>query len=726
MLRPREIRATAGHVLQRVHCQWSVREYSQRPVNKRKMDRATKLTYAERAAPSVYAELVDEDDRSVRVVSHSDAPTASGRGLRLSASTEAGKAGGPQMLVMRPGLAESANESLKYFYPQLVRERTARYYVGLQGNGGHGASEEAIDVDVHVAGVFLQNFASLSAALKETRRRMGEGWAPRRVLDVGFGPATGMVALNEIMGEEWQPEKKTAVVIGHPYMAKRAEVLLGSQWHETGIKPEEKPEAKPEAEVNSESEQPKTLEETLEETQTTETTETTEPTKPTTKTEPPKPTIKTTITQQVPLNASGRMAEQKKYDLIMSTHQLNGGTGDFNRKVEKRTTQLLDLLAPGGVLILVERGNPLGFESIARARQVMLRPESGGDGNWHGAAHLSPVDVVFVEDNDAGPSEGRAGTKLSEEEIAEFGLPKELLEAYDVEGDYDDRARVSREGFFKLRVLGPCTHHAECPLQLGAESREKDRAGRFGWCKFGQVVQRAKFVRELKKGQYLAARWTSADSGRAKDGRGLAGKGRPYGKSHETAVFSYLSVVREDVGASSSNSTTNTGADTTSNINSGADTETNTKNTTNTGADTTDITPTPDPARILRQPLKRDGHVVMEVCSEGRIGQWTVPRSFGKQAYHDARKADGGDLWRLGAKTRVTRETNAEKLERFLKGKKQAQKEQEEEEDEQEEKNDSYSVAWRTKKEKKKQVRKAVKEERRRTRERGVELEEWM
>lgn len=37
---------------------------------------------------------------------------------------------------------------------------------------------------------------------------------------------------------------------------------------------------------------------------------------------------------------------------------------------------ILKLLSPGGHLVLVERGNALGFETIARARQIMIRPES--------------------------------------------------------------------------------------------------------------------------------------------------------------------------------------------------------------------------------------------------------------------------------------------------------------------------------------------------------------
>ncbi|EEP80694.1 predicted protein [Uncinocarpus reesii 1704] len=60
--------------------------------------------------------------------------------------------------------------------------------------------------------------------------------------------------------------------------------------------------------------------------------------------------------------------------------------------------------------------------------------------------------------------------------------------------------------------------------------------------------------------------------------------------------------------------------------------------------------------RILFPPIKRKGHVVMDMCTPaGKIERWTVSRSFSKQGYHDARKSKWGDLWSLGAKTRISR-----------------------------------------------------------------------
>jgi hypothetical protein len=60
--------------------------------------------------------------------------------------------------------------------------------------------------------------------------------------------------------------------------------------------------------------------------------------------------------------------------------------------------------------------------------------------------------------------------------------------------------------------------------------------------------------------------------------------------------------------------------------------------------------------RAVYPPMKRRGHVIFDFCTPaGKIERWTVPRSWSRQAYKDARKAQWGDLWALGAKTRIPR-----------------------------------------------------------------------
>jgi len=60
--------------------------------------------------------------------------------------------------------------------------------------------------------------------------------------------------------------------------------------------------------------------------------------------------------------------------------------------------------------------------------------------------------------------------------------------------------------------------------------------------------------------------------------------------------------------------------------------------------------------RAIFPTMKRHGHVILDVCTPaGQIERWTVPRSYGKVAFRDARKSRWGDLWALGAKTKILR-----------------------------------------------------------------------
>lgn len=701
-------------------------EHQDRPVGA-----ATGLKYAHRSVPETFGTLVEQNSAdltsdlhdplvsdNLRVVAledfrrfqeeeytrhfnkenqeaprHGFGPRSEASRVRYDPKTLSGKANNGETLVMKNRLAVTVNDTIMKHNssnPQKVRENAAQYYVELNtgerfkpgitnteryakrkqkdaGGGFHRPTEEPLEVDSHLAGVFLQNYASLYSALTETQRRMeaqlkrqflnanGKDstaklsrdelnqikWRPNRILDIGFGPATGMVVLNEIFAKDkqWNPEKKTAVVVGHPYMVKRAKILLGSQPKENpdliSVSEEKADEILDRLEYERELREQEDLEK--ERGSTTEI------------------NVITNVTQQVPLNPIGEMADSKKYDLIIATHQLFRGEAMFPNSTDDRTSQLLALLAPGGVLLLVERGDPNGSEAIARARQIMIRPEDyspeeGIASNkqprvWKGSKHLRPVDFSTKTSTDA-----ETARPLTKEEIKEMDLPPELLAEFDVleateeQLEADAELAASKKDFYKLEVLAPCTHHNKCPLQIGVSARNKDTSGMFNWCRFGQVVQRPKFSQELKKGVFLAATWSTKDAGRAATGRGLAGSGRPYGRAYETAVFSYLSVTRAPVQETAPES------------------------------DKVALHDLQGTSRIMKAPQKRDGHVIMYTCSDrGQMEEWIVPRSYSKQAYHDARKASGGDLWALGAKTKIVKEGNQERLDRFL-GAKEARK----------------------------------------------------
>lgn len=581
----------------------------------------TKLNYAFRSVPETYGQVVEDaaaalsdpslTTANVRVVTLDELrlqqqdvgpellnanPKPPGLSksqvARLDPATAAGKSIGGKMLVMPQPLASKINQGLQYFDPQKVRANTSKYYISLQNGGPHNPSAAPIDVDTHVAGVLLQNYASAYNVLSETRKQAGREWRPERVLDVGFGPATGMLAFNEIFASElkegWRPKTKTAVVIGHPYMLKRARTILSAQAAEDFYEPENR--------------------------------------------------INTKIQSFLPQPKVGSGTADQKYDLILATHQLFRGVHQFPASVDDHTSHLLSLLAPGGVLVLIERGDPNGFETIARARQIMFRPEDYPRSAvktprvWKGGRHIH--DSPKTTTNPATAEKKPVAT----EEDPDFELPPELLAEFDVVEEVPSASSAPINDFsstsnntFKLEILAPCPHHGACPLQLNPTLRQRDTAGVFSWCKFAQLVQRPKFSVELKKGVFLATKWSSEDAGRAESGKGMGGSGRPGGRGHETSTFSYLVVKRSEPEL----------AHDFQQQESPNEAERLSKDT----------------ARILKPPLKRDSHVILQVCTAATnsIENWTVPKSFSKQAYHDARKASGGDLWALGAKTMVAR-----------------------------------------------------------------------
>lgn len=164
-------------------------------------------------------------------------------------------------------------------------------------------------------------------------------------------------------------------------------------------------------------------------------------------------------------------------------------------------------------------------------------------------------------------------------------------------------------------IIGPCTNHTACPMYSGPN--KGTIKGRKDICHFEQRYVRPSFLQKILG---------------AKD------------KNFEDVKFSYVAMMR--------------------------------------GRDLRDLQPTPfqgasatdrafsgygdlqQPSphslslpRAILPPLKRRGHVILDLCTpSGSLERWTVPRSFSKQAFRDARKSSWGDLWALGAKTRVLRQ----------------------------------------------------------------------
>ncbi|KAJ8101372.1 hypothetical protein POJ06DRAFT_251324 [Lipomyces tetrasporus] len=507
-------------------------------------------------------------------------------------------------------------------------------------------------VDAYLAAMFPQNFTSALYALSETRRRLGPSWRPRRVLDVGNGPATGVLALNEVFegSDSWWPERMQCVVYGDMLMARRATQMLQEQKmeHQTNRKVSKFRASETETldrrnvdlDAGDQSErdvagQGVAADEQLLEPRGTEaenrvnSDEPVHDAKASEHVDTRYDNIKFRL-NRLPGKAGGQ------FDLITVMHHLVLPTEKKPSISDKRIKDLLELLAPGGVLVIVERGNIFGFERIARARELILRPENRRPTllterklrkMWDADKQLYPDG--FVKDF---TSTGTVDVEQVEEIFDEDELSDEELDEMRRLMD-ENPVRADRRKFSDgLRIIAPCPHHRQCPMQF---RNVDENAMRSHWCHFPQMMQKPRWLIELKRGKWLAMQWKR---GRKSDkpGHRISGKGRSGSRNYEVARLSYLVVQREPETLPNSEATEGRDA-----VNL---------------PDDNDLAQSLHWPRLINQPLKRDRHVILDLCTNnGYIERWVVSKSAGKQEYHDARKAHWGDLWALSAKSQNVR-----------------------------------------------------------------------
>lgn len=441
---------------------------------------------------------------------------------------------------------------------------TPRFGRNLQQKGlGIGANHHKIseiEADAFIAAALPGIYASVMSALVETRKRLGPEWlrgllnrkdgdgVGPRILDAGAGGA-GLAAWQEVLQAEWDilrekdadlaaaPPGKRTVVVGSGQLRYRISRFLENT---TFL-----PRLPNYAQVDNSDQQ---------------------------------------------LDAPEVPQKRKVYDIIIATHLLVPLEKEWRRK--EVLDNLWSMLSPeGGVLIVLEKGHPRGFEAVADVRQRLL-------------------DEFIL-----------APTPHAREDTTE---PEMEL-------------RVREPGM----IVAPCTNHFKCPMYLtrGMSPGRKD------FCHFSQRFVRPQFLQRVLGSSH---------------------------RNHEDINFSFIAVRR---GMPTPNTA---GAEPTPNV---ADLFSSPVPTSDSAILTPKLvlqgeaatkaalagyesTPTssdqrPHPLSLPRSilpPLKRKGHVTLDLCTpSGSIERWTVPKSFSRQAYHDARKSRWGDLWALGAKTRVRR-----------------------------------------------------------------------
>ena len=396
--------------------------------------------------------------------------------------------------------------------------------------------------NAYLAAIMPGAYATVMSALVEVRRRLGSEWIRKlmkkrdgpRVLDAGAGGA-GILAWREILRAEWQlmhpdgvpPDKpppygKSTVVTGSSTLRNRASHLL----EDTTFIPR-LPDYDP--------------------------------------------------SRDHPSLESKNPQARKQYDVILAPHTLWTLKQDYMRK--NQIQNFWSLLDPkGGVLVLIEKGVPRGFELIAGARETLLKYHVASPGDEEVEA---PIEAA---------SRNRFG-------------PKE-----------------------KGMIIAPCTNHGKCPMYITAGQSQ----GRKDYCHFSQRYLRPHYLQRI-----LGSR----------------------DKNHEDILFSYVALQRGVDQREADNVVQGQVA-----VEAAfAGYEVTEGNEDSTGsqdiiAPEVAIVSTLSLPRAILPPIKRHGHVILDLCTPaGKIERWTVPRSFSKQAYRDARKSKWGDLWALGAKTRVQR-----------------------------------------------------------------------
>jgi ribosomal protein RSM22 (predicted rRNA methylase) len=408
-----------------------------------------------------------------------------------------------------------------------------------------------IEADAYMASVQPGTYASVMSALVEVRRRLGTPWMERilqkkggTILDAGSG-GVGVLAWHEIIQAEWQrmheesgntshgaaPLGKATVLAGSDTLRHRASRLLENT---TFI-----------------------------------------------------PRLPDSVAAE---DENNEQQPRKVYDVIIAPHTLWPLRQEYLRK--EQVEKYWSLLNPkGGVLILLEKGLPRGFEVIAAARELLLKE------------HISSPDATSIEQ----PVE----TQVSKP-------------------DEDTRFTAKETGM----IIAPCTNHAPCPMYASPGISQ----GRKDFCFFSQRYIRPPYLQRILN---------------AKD------------KNHEDVQFSYVAVQRGRDQRQPEHDLIGRGFEQSEQTTAAAFAGHEWKNITPSSTDAEkieadlqtaqDVNPLTLP-RLILPALKRRGHIILDVCTPaGTLERWTVPRSFSKQAFRDARKARWGDLWALGAKTRIPR-----------------------------------------------------------------------
>ncbi|GMI48258.1 hypothetical protein TrCOL_g8978 [Triparma columacea] len=262
----------------------------------------------------------------------------------------------------------------------------------------------------------------------------------------------------------------------------------------------------------------------------------------------------------------------------------------------RMVSDLWSLVEPGGLMVIVDKGTPEGFAGIIKVREQAFGREVWSDRRKRGMGRGGVmVEEGWGEDSD-----------LIELPDGRWVKPYELEEVEGEGGGVEDEEErveyVSEESFKGLkdcRVVAPCTHHGKCPV---VEKFKKRGAVGVGYCSFVQKVKVEGKRDGEEKFSYLVMEKVQEE--------GEEEEVEELNDSEESG-----SVVSSDDGDAAA------------------------------------------VGRVVLAPLKRRGHVVVDVCVPVGIEEGTGEekavikrmvlgrKTYGKEVYRVARKSRWGGLF---------------------------------------------------------------------------------
>jgi ribosomal protein RSM22 (predicted rRNA methylase) len=422
-----------------------------------------------------------------------------------------------------------------------------------------------MDADIFTTTLMPGIYASVFSVLVETRKRLGSSWLESlltreggpRILDAG-GAGVGVMAARDVLQAEWERMHDTSGD-EDSFMA------IAEAGGKTGGESIPAPVGKATVLTSNEALRYRAS----------------------------KLLDNTTFLPRLPdyMHATDESARERgKYDIIIAPHTLWPLKEDHIRKQYVKNLWSL-LSTDGGVLVLLEKGVPRGFELVAAARELLLNSRISSPGN-----------EAMSEDVEE-PGEGTVWGKQ----------PKD-----------------------KGMIVAPCTNHLGCPMYVNRGISK----GRKDFCHFKQRYIRPPFLQKILGAKHRNHEDVEFSYVSVMRGRDLRDK------DEENIIQGEVATDRAFIGFENPQAMTE-------------EVEDEFDPTAPAVPDMEDTSTSETPhslslPRMVLPPLKRQGHVIIDMCTPaGTLERWTVPKSFSKQAYRDARKASWGDIWALGAKSRT-------------------------------------------------------------------------